>query len=178
MDPAARLKLDADLARLADGDRAAFDGAFAVLWPIVLNVCMRLLGSKADAEDAAQQALTKMFTDINEYDVDRSALSWTLGIAAWECRALRTKRARRRESGGDDAATVASDAPSPEDEVMKAEFLEATSDVLGRLSASDQETLRAAFEGSLHATGATFRKRRERAVDRLRIAWRKLHGTF
>jgi len=177
VDPIARQKLDADLARLADGDRAAFDEAFTTLWPIVLGVCTRLLGSSADAEDAAQQALTKMFTRIDEYDVNRSALAWTLGIAAWECRAMRTKRGRRREDDLVAAETVAVSSPTPEDEAIRADFLEAAADVLGSLSASDQETLRAAFDESPNAIGATFRKRRERAIDRLRMAWRRLHGT-
>jgi RNA polymerase sigma-70 factor (ECF subfamily) len=45
------------------------------------------------------------------------------------------------------------------------------------LSELDQETLLASFlEESATASGATFRKRRERALDRLRTAFRRLYG--
>ena len=166
------------LARLAEGDRTAFDEAFTTLWPIVLAVSVRLLGSEADAEDATQQALTKMFTRINEYDVDRSAFSWTLGIAAWECRALRTKRARRREDVVHAATDVPYDAPSPEDAAMRNEFLAAAAEAIGSLSDGDQAALRAAFDGAPNPIDATHRKRRQRAFDRLRITWRRIVGTI
>jgi RNA polymerase sigma-70 factor (ECF subfamily) len=178
VDPDARQKLDVDLARLAEGDRTAFDEVFATLWPIVLAVSGRLLVSRADAEDAAQQALMKVFTRIDEYDADRPALSWVLGIAAWECRAMRTRHARRREAVVDDAASVASGAPSPEDVAVTNEWLAAAAAAVAQLSPADQEAFREACEDRPNASDATLRKRRQRALGRLRIAWRKIYGSF
>lgn len=177
MDPNVRAQIDADLVRLADGDRSAFDPTFTALWPLVVALSTRLLGSRADAEDAAQEAMFKVFDRINELDVARSGVSWALGITAWECRAMRSRRVRRREDAGDAAVEPVSGAPSPESEVMTRELLIASREVLGELSPADQETLRATFDELPNATGPTFRKRRERALARLRHAWRRLYGT-
>lgn len=50
-------------------------------------------------------------------------------------------------------------------------------DALGNLSALDRETLTATFwEEAATTSGATLRKRRERALDRLRESFRKLYG--
>ena len=71
------------------------DQLFAALWPIALGFARRALGGAADAEDAAQAALTNVFARAAEFDASRDALSWVLGIVAYECRTLR-QRARRR----------------------------------------------------------------------------------
>src|SRR2546425_10904070 len=93
-----RAELRRLMARLADGDRAAFGPAFALLWPRLRAFAARYV-AVADAEDAAQAALLRVFSRASEYDPERDALAWALGIAAWECRTLRRKRERRR--GGD-----------------------------------------------------------------------------
>ena len=172
-----RTQLDANLARLAEGDRSAFDPVFTALWPAVLGLSVRLVGS-ADAEDVAARALGKVFERADEYDRTRPALAWVFGIAAWECRATLTRRRRRREEELGPCAELASEAPSPEDQAALAQLIEAAEAVLGELSPADQATLRATFAESPDATGATFRKRRSRALERLRMAWRRIHGTF
>jgi len=178
VDAKVREAIDAALVRLADGDRSAFDPAFNGLWPVVLALSTRLLGSKDEAEDAAQEAMYKVFARIDELDVDRSGVSWALGIAAWECRARRTSRLRRREDHADGGRELASEALSPEEDFMARELVVLAEKVLGALSTADQEALRATFEERPVAKGATFRKRRERALFRLRNAWRKLYEAF
>jgi RNA polymerase sigma-70 factor (ECF subfamily) len=177
VDATTRAEIDDALARLADGDRSAFDPMFSALWPIVLSLSTRMLGSGADAEDAAQQAMFKIFDRIGEYDRDRSGVSWALGIAAWECRAARTKRARRREDGAADPADGPTDLASPEALVTERQLVAAAREILESLSVGEQETLRATFEEWPGASGPTFRKRRERAMARLRNAWRRIYGT-
>jgi RNA polymerase sigma-70 factor (ECF subfamily) len=178
VEPRLRAQIDGALVRLAEGDRSAFDSVFAALWPIVLALSTRLLGSPADAEDASQQAMLKVFGRINEFEVGRSGTSWVLGIVAWECRAVRTYRRRRREFRVDGAAEISSDDPSPETDMMNRELIAAAQDALGELSLVDQEALRAAFGDSRVAGGPTIRKRRERALARLRDIWRRHHGTY
>lgn len=162
-----RLRLTADLVRLADGDRSVFDAVFAQLWPVVRDFCARTL-PPADAEDAAQLALEKVLARACMFDRARDALTWALAIASWEVRTLRT-RARRGKT------TVLADDPvdtagSPEDEAISRELEAALVAVLGTLSERDRETLREA------GTGPTFRKRKERAIARLCDAWRRLYG--
>src|SRR3954447_2713270 len=103
------------MAALADGDRDAFHPVFVRLWPVLRAFVGRLLPA-ADAEDVAQQALVNVFTRVSEFDRGRDALSWALGIAAWEVRTVRRRSQRRREhAAGDSAlATLPDPARGPE----------------------------------------------------------------
>jgi RNA polymerase sigma-70 factor (ECF subfamily) len=87
VDRARRDVLQRDLARLADGDREAFHPVFVCLWPLLRGFAGRYL-SAPDAEDAAQEALVKVFARAAVFDTRRDALSWTLGIAAYEIKTM------------------------------------------------------------------------------------------
>jgi RNA polymerase sigma-70 factor (ECF subfamily) len=167
--------LDALMTRLADGDRSVFSLVFTQLWPPTLRLCGRLLESEADAADAAQQAMAKILERASDYDRKRSALPWALGIAAWECRTLRRKRVRRREVPEE----TAGDRPgqSSEDDLVRRDLIRAALNAMGALSEADQETLMITFLDEASAvSGATLRKRRERALERLRSGFRRLYG--
>jgi RNA polymerase sigma-70 factor, ECF subfamily len=171
-DPTAQL--DSLLVQLAEGDRAAFTSVFQILWPPVLRLCRSMLKNDADAADAAQQALEKVLTRCGEYDRKRPAMPWALAIAAWECRTFARKRARRRELPEEQA-------PEPgvgsEDELEQRDLMAAATHALGELSPQDRETLVATFwEEATNVTGATLRKRRERALTRLRDTFKRLYG--
>jgi RNA polymerase sigma-70 factor (ECF subfamily) len=156
-----KAQLDSLLVQLAEGDRAAFTSVFRILWPPVLRLCRSMLKNDADAADAAQQALEKILTRCGDYDRERPAMPWALAIAAWECRTFARKRARRREL--------------PEDQAP--ELMQAATHALGELSPQDRETLVATFWGeATNVAGATLRKRRERALTRLREAFKRLYG--
>ncbi|WP_437579678.1 RNA polymerase sigma factor [Sorangium sp. So ce887] len=167
--------------RLADGDRAAFEPVYAALWPAISAFCRRMLGGgEADAEDAAQQALLKVFDRASSFDPEADALTWALAIAAWECRTARRRRTRSREAPDELIPSVAADLPTPEDAAIARDLDDAAREVLGTLAEADRETLRATLlEGDRDpsVSGAAFRKRRERAFARLREAWRRIYGT-
>jgi RNA polymerase sigma-70 factor (ECF subfamily) len=56
-------------------------------------------------------------------------------------------------------------------------LLSAAMNAMGTLSDSDQETLVSTYwDTATSAGGATFRKRRERALTRLRDSFRRLYG--
>lgn len=180
MDRSARSQLNESMIRLADGDRAAFDPVYAALFPAVHAFCRRMIGAGADAEDAAQQALIKVFDRASTFDPEGDALTWTLTIAAWECRTVRKKRGRSKEAPAEEASAIALDAPSPEERLIDRDLAGAAEALLTTLSEADQATLRATVEGEApdpSIAGATFRKRRERAFARLREAWRKVYGS-
>ncbi|GAC1356686.1 MAG: hypothetical protein NVSMB47_10090 [Polyangiales bacterium] len=177
MDTHARATLNEQLRRLADGDRSAFEPAYAALWPVVRAFCRRVL-SEADAEDAAQLALLKVFDRAAAYDVRRDALPWVLAIASWECRTLRRRHARRREADPVALEVAFDAAASPETAVIDADLSAALTEALGGLTALDRETLEQTMtdEAPAAVAGATFRKRRERALARLQAAWRRVYG--
>lgn len=163
------------MARLAHGDRAAFTPLFERLWPPMLRLSQQLLKHEADAADAAQEAMQKVLTRATDYDPTRPALPWALAIAAWECRTLARKRVRRAEVSHD-AASADADAHVEQDLVAR-NLMQAAVAALGQLTPLDRETLIASFWEEAHsATGATFRKRRERALQRLRDVFRRLYG--
>jgi RNA polymerase sigma-70 factor, ECF subfamily len=166
--------LDSLLYRLAEGDRAVFADVFRALWPKLLRLCERLLDNEADAADAAQQALEKVLTRCQEYDRSRPALPWALGIAAWECRTLRRKRGRRRELSVEQAPEPVTET---EADLQRRELTQAAVAALGELSSEDQEALVATYwEEAASVSGATLRKRRERALKRLRETFKRLYG--
>ena len=169
--------LNALMARLADGDRAAFTPVFRTLWPKVYRLCQHLLHSSADAEDAAQQAMEKILSRASEFDANRSALPWALGIAGWECRTLRQRHTRRRELSDEAAPDPRDPRPGADDALVERQLVAGAMAALGTLSANDQETLLATyFERAVSVSGPTLRKRRERALDHLRLAFRRLYA--
>jgi RNA polymerase sigma-70 factor (ECF subfamily) len=176
LDAAERRRLNDWIVRYADGDRSLFDALFRAVWPMTLGIARRLLANPADAEDAAQQATLNMFSRIAEFDRSRDGVSWVAGVAAYEAMTLRRRRERRRETSEADADQIPSLAKSPEVLVEQAEVRAALIETIGRLSAADQDALSYAIHGVDPKTDDTSRKRRLRAIDRLRSAWRKLYG--
>lgn len=165
-----RKQLSALLAALADGDRDAFTPMFSRLWPLVRSFAGRVACGHFDADEAAQRALLSVFARASEYDRERDALAWVLGITRWECRTLMRATSRRRESPlrDDDRR----DLQSPEEALLDAELRNMLADQLAELSSADREAL------GLEPTDpelapATLRKRRQRALARLRESWRK-----
>jgi RNA polymerase sigma-70 factor (ECF subfamily) len=179
---AAPSELQALLSRLASGDRSAFQPLFQSLWPLLQKFTRRLLASDADGDDAAQQALLKTFAHAREYDPARPALPWVLAIAHNECRTLRKQRLRRREVGSEPAAMLSAPHLSPEHELISRELETALAAVFADLRPEDVHTLALAVAEDRDERpaipAATFRKRVERALERLRLAWRAKHGAL
>ena len=173
-------ELDRQMALLADGDRSAIEPVFRALWPVIQACCKRALGDEADAEDAAQQAMEKIFKEASRYDRVRPALPWAAAIASWECRTVRRRRQRARTVPIEVAPEAASPGMTPEDTAIVAELLRAAEAVFGSLSATDRAVIEQTFAEEVHdrvsVSGPTLRKRRERALHRLRAAWRKAYG--
>lgn len=176
MNSGERGALQRDLTALARGERAAFDPVFRRLWPLVRGFAARCL-PWAEADDVAQEALLRLFARASEFDPRRDALSWALGIAAWQIRTHRTRARRRREEALTQAPDRASGAPSPEAAAVAKDLASALDRALAELDPADEETLLAYARGERpDLPGATFRKRVERALARLRSRWRMDHG--
>jgi RNA polymerase sigma-70 factor (ECF subfamily) len=163
------------MCRLAEGDRSAFHLVFSRAYPLLAQFASRMLGDGPEAEDAAQQALLKIFLRAAEFDGERDALTWMFVFTAYECRTALKSRARRSEES--DLPDLA-DEETPESALARRELYAAASEALGALSAEDVATLESAWCGGLRPpiAAATFRKRVQRALERLRAAWRIKHG--
>lgn len=178
MNPEGRSALQEELTALSRGDRGAFDPAFRRLWPLLRGFARRVL-PEHDADDAAQEALLRIFHRASEFDSSRDALAWALGIAAWQARTQRTRRRRRREDAGETIPERVDLAASPEDLASARELSAALDRALAELPSRDAETLLAYARGERpDLPGPTFRKRVERALSRLRAVWRIRHDHF
>lgn len=91
----------------------------------VFNLCYRMLGDRAEAEDAAQEALVKAVMNLHSFDTERPFKPWVLRIASNECidRLRRRKPIVSLDGMGDDGAWEwqAGDSPNPEAEVVRQE---------------------------------------------------------
>jgi RNA polymerase sigma-70 factor (ECF subfamily) len=156
-----------------------FDEVFSSLWPALLALARRLLGDGIDAEDVAQEALLRVLGRADEYDPGRDALTWAFAITAFEVQTLRKKRARRRETGRE-PVHLPSSAATPEQSALDAELRLQLAAAVDMLSDSDREEIERylglAERASGGALGDAERKRRQRAISRLKQIWRSLHG--
>ncbi len=76
-----RLRSDAALAeRIAAGDEGAFDVLYERHRPVVLAVCMGILGIPQDAEDATQEAFSALTVALRSQGVDE-VRPWLLRVA-------------------------------------------------------------------------------------------------
>lgn len=175
MEATGRAALNQALTALARGERAAGDAVFRLLWPVLRTFAVRWLDGAAGSEDVAQQVLIRVFEQAPAFDPSRDALAWALEIAVWECRTERKRRARSREGGWSPAAEGVAGAGRPDEAVEARELTEALRAALASLPEADREALERSLAGGA-AAGATERKRKQRALDRLRGLWRGLHG--
>jgi len=169
-----REQLDRWMTAAADGDRDAIDPLFHALRPVVTRFATRFLGDPTLAEDCVQEALVRLFAQLDRYDTSRDALTWALAIVTWECRSARRRISRRSETIGLPESSIDGVALVEERELIRAALA-----TLGSLAARDLEVITAALDDDSdlreRLSPATFRKRLERALARLRLSWRSRH---
>ena len=83
--------------RVADGDERAFADLVQRYSPRLLSLAWRLLGNRADAEDALQRALLRLFLSAASYRPDWAVSTWLYRITTNVC----VDEMRRRAARGD-----------------------------------------------------------------------------
>lgn len=160
------------MARLAAGDRTQLDAVARRLDGPVRAFCSKMLGVGSDADDAAQEAMVELFGKVSTFDAKRDALAWALTIAAWECRTIRTARARRRTSPAE-LDTMRGALRDPEAELEERQLHAALESAFESLSETDRGVLDDVL--SELRGDAAFRKRKERMLDRVRAFVRRTY---
>ena len=172
-----RAEIQRWMSAAADGDRAALDPLFAALWPVLVGYARRFVGDHAQAEDVAQDTAVKLFGQLDRYDRERDALTWALTIATWQARTARRSAQRRAEQPHAGDETIDGRLLVEERELVRAAL-----DALEDLAPRDRDVIAAVLtdddELRRAVAPATFRKRLERALARLRSSWRSRHGTL
>jgi RNA polymerase sigma-70 factor (ECF subfamily) len=177
MDPERRKAIQDAILRLADGDRSAMPTLVTHLWPVLLTFAERGLGDPQTAEDVAQEVLFRISSRISEFDRDRDGVSWAFGIATFEILTQRKRIRRRRETFTDTGLAEATEVTvSTEEIAIQAEVQLALVEALGELSPDDLSQLGLDSGHRLGAATSAMRKRRQRALERLRIIWRRIYG--
>ena len=73
------------LEKAQQGDRQSFSYLVEAYQTPVYNLCYRMLGSAADAEDAAQEVFIRAYKAIKRYDPSRKFSTWILSITSNYC---------------------------------------------------------------------------------------------
>ncbi len=82
MTPRRRQEIHEAMVRFADGERDAFRAVFDGLWPALVAFARGMGLDDAEAEDAAQRALLKVFSRIADLDRTRDGVTWAVTLAA------------------------------------------------------------------------------------------------
>ncbi|MBN1758713.1 MAG: sigma-70 family RNA polymerase sigma factor [Chitinispirillaceae bacterium] len=68
------------------GDRIAFDRLVVKYQHLVVGMCIRLTGSRADGEDTAQECFVKVYRHINRFSGESTFSTWLYRIVINTCR--------------------------------------------------------------------------------------------
>jgi RNA polymerase sigma-70 factor, ECF subfamily len=121
MDEAA---LSTVLQRAGAGDAEAFDAVYRHFHPRVFGLCRYLLGSGAEAEDAASEVFARLPRAMKSYDASLPFPRWLLSVTSHHCVDLLRKRqveGRIFDPSEAEALQSASESPSPLQELLSAE---------------------------------------------------------
>jgi RNA polymerase sigma factor (sigma-70 family) len=160
--------LDALMGRLAEGDRTAFEPLFRALHARALRFARSRL-PPSSAEDAAQNALLKVFANAARFGPGRRALPWFYAIVANEIRAAR-RQGGLHERLDEFEHDLASER-THEDVLLERELLCALERAIDELDSASAQAIRALLGRAARPEleSPTFRKRVSRAYARLRL---------
>lgn len=106
----------AQIERARSGETEAFGALFGSFGADVARLCARMLGSGADAEDAASETFLRARRAIDDYDASRPFRAWLLAIAAHRCIDHLRRRTREQKLFAPtelDAESLPHPGPSP-----------------------------------------------------------------
>jgi RNA polymerase sigma-70 factor (ECF subfamily) len=137
------------MARVAAGDRAAFSALAATLVRPGLGLALRVLGDRALAEDAVQDALVKLWREAHRFDPARGSLAGWWRRILMNC-ALDGRRRLRPADDLEAARDVADPAPGPADTAETAALAARVQAAMAGLPARQRAAL-----ALFHAEGLT-----------------------
>ena len=148
-----RAAVTALIQRVALRDRAAFDKLYSLSSGKLFGVCLRLLGSRAEAEEAVQEVFVKIWLKADRYAVTgQSPMSWLIAIARHHA-IDRLRQRRETVADLDDAALEVRDpAPGPEAQAVAAAEAGRLNRCLDQLDPARADSVRRAYmEGEGYA---------------------------
>jgi len=105
---------DGELVRqFLEGDRGAFEQLAQRHQNRIFGFCVRLLGSRSLAEEAAQEVLVKIFKNLHRFRGDSKFTTWLYRVTLNHCRNVQAYRARRHEKRHDSLDATREDDDGP-----------------------------------------------------------------
>ena len=171
---------EAQWIRLAtQGDQEAFGNLVQAYQTPVYNLAYRMLGSPADAEEAAQETFLRVYKNLHRYDPERRFRSWLLSIASHYCIDCLRRRRLTWLSLDEEivpAGALTGSRPGPEGAVTRREQERWIQGLLGGLSPTDRAavTLRYWYDCSYEEIGEVLKLTVSAVKSRLHRARRAL----
>lgn len=161
--------------RVRAGDVDAFGGLVARYHGQCLQFAERLLGQRADAEDAVQMTFVRAWSALGRYEEQSRFVAWLFAILTNECRAIANRERRHaKHVVSDEAALSLAVAPAPRDADTPERLTRAlrTLEPLIREAFLLRHVEGQSYEEMMMITGAgesALKMRVKRACDALRI---------
>lgn len=132
--------------RIADGDQAAFAEVFQRTSAKLFGLCLRILPTRGEAEDALQDVYLTVWRRAAAFDRSRGA-AWPWLITITRNCAIDRLRATRPaiQASLDDASMIPDPMPLASDMLLKREQEQRLAECLGQLDERDAHLIRTAF---------------------------------
>jgi RNA polymerase sigma factor (sigma-70 family) len=184
--------LEEHVRRAVEGDRRALEATVEAIQHIVYRLALRMLGEPADAQDASQDILARVVTNLASYRGDSAFTTWVYRVATNHL--LNVKRGRAEQRAAFDALAAQIDAGAAEDGDASTDHVLKQEVVLGctqamllcldrdhRIALVLGDVLELSNEEAaevLDVTPSAYRKRLERARERIVAFLRGRCGVF
>ena len=142
------------MTRLAQGDRAALKQVYSASSAKLFAICLRIIGDRAEAEDALQDVYVSLWRRADRFDASRaSAIAWLSRFARNRAiDRLRSGKVIRQSVPAHEAVAVADGTPLPDRQAEDTQERARVHDCLGQLEDQQREPIRRAFfEGATYA---------------------------
>ncbi len=137
------------LTRIAAQDRAAFRALYAAASAKLFGTLLRILGNRAEAEDALQEVFTRVWLRAGRYDPEKGQpMTWLIAIT--RNHAIDRLRARADVTMADgEAEAIVDRKPSVETSLIKQGEARRIVDCMGQLEPDRARAVQGAYLGGL-----------------------------
>ena len=131
--------------RARAGDEDAFTRLVETYQTPIYNLCYRMLGEAGEAEEAAQEAFLRAYSQLSTYDPARPFKTWLFSIASHYCIDRLRKRRLTWLSIEDETLpphpALQEQTPGPEEQAVRHEQSAAIQAVLAKLAPDDRAVI-------------------------------------
>lgn len=171
--------------RAIQGDNDAFESLMSAYERKIYGLCLRMMGNRQDGEDAAQEAMVRIWQKLPQYRGEAAFSTWVYRVTASACTDAIRKRSLRAqpslEAMREDGFEPQDGAPTPQQAVENSERREA----MQRAIAGVPEQMRSVFllrdvhglsveekARALNVSSGTVKSRLSRAREKIAAALR------